>query len=247
MLQRWEEEQPILIELDELFVSRLDRVKDRVVYAMGISVRSDQLNALRRSCASQLDAVKGYEGAGHISLCYVDGRFREQAEQFVSWHQHDFRGSRFELRTITLRPPRDDPIGAIEIVIPSLQQPQIIPEIIPQMTPLVVDVVTEKSIAVVLQGTISGRWGTATKYFISDGVRFLSNSRVLNLLGSSSDDDEGSALRMKLADALQSLPALFWECKPGVALSVAFLSSRHIIFLSLTTNNVLSICDCSSQ
>lgn len=52
-----------------------------------------------------MGALVGYEGAGHISLCYIHGRYLNEAKAFVEAHSHTFTDRIVDIQTIAVISP----------------------------------------------------------------------------------------------------------------------------------------------
>jgi len=97
---------PLQIEVRELFCQRVDRIKDAEVYCIGVGFASESLRALKDAWTSEEQAERRqthvpYDSEGHVSLVYVRGECRQQAESFVEQHRSGMQGGSLTLDHIT--------------------------------------------------------------------------------------------------------------------------------------------------
>lgn len=100
----------ITITFGDFFLSKVERIKDKEIYCVGVKLISPELSTVRTECASQLcdetlpeDAVRGYPGAGHISLAYFTASWRGEAEKLVEMLKETFGSPTFPLTEISVR------------------------------------------------------------------------------------------------------------------------------------------------
>lgn len=97
-----EENSEVVVTLGNLFVSRVERIEDKEIYAIGIELASESFNRLRKRCRDSINAEMGYEGPGHISICYVLASEAESSRLLVEQNLRIFNGYTFPLHQIEL-------------------------------------------------------------------------------------------------------------------------------------------------
>eukprot|EP00455_Lapot_gusevi_P024154 TRINITY_DN2507_c0_g1_i3.p1 TRINITY_DN2507_c0_g1~~TRINITY_DN2507_c0_g1_i3.p1 ORF type:complete len:197 (-),score=32.64 TRINITY_DN2507_c0_g1_i3:259-849(-) len=104
--------QPALeLALDYSYFHRVERLQQDV-WALGFALmdtkaeeESSEFRKFRERCASSLsgEAQIPYAGPGHISVCYVDGRYKDQAAEVLCEAARQMHGTRFWVREVCLK------------------------------------------------------------------------------------------------------------------------------------------------
>lgn len=100
----------ITITFGNFFLSKVERIRYKGIYCIGVELISPELSTMRTECAGQLcdetipkDKVRGYPGAGHISLAYVTASWKGEAEKLVEMQNEMFGSPTFPLTEISVR------------------------------------------------------------------------------------------------------------------------------------------------
>ena len=99
---------PLKVQFGQLFLSEVGRIRHKSIYCIGLEVKSGSFGQLRRECSTALGATNGYEGAGHVSLCYVEAAYLDIAEKFVQALQGGLDGWELDLNCILVTSPTGD-------------------------------------------------------------------------------------------------------------------------------------------
>lgn len=123
----------ITVTFGDLFLSKVERIKEDEIYCVGIELISSELSAVRTECANQLcdesipeDKVRGHPGAGHISLAYVTASWKGKAEKFVEMKKNMFRSQTFLLSEISVKENKTGMQHAITLINPTNSQGELI-------------------------------------------------------------------------------------------------------------------------
>lgn len=105
--QLWEQEshEDLRLIFGELFLQRVNRIKDKAVFCIGVAMTSESFGHFRRLCADAVRGDQGHVGCGHISLLYVEECHLSTAQRYLETHKRDLCGMSFEVKSITLRTP----------------------------------------------------------------------------------------------------------------------------------------------
>jgi len=84
--------QPVHVSVGDLFCEAVNRITDAEVYCIGVSLQSAGLRSLKTSWCSEEPEERRkdhvpYDTDGHISLAYILGQHREDAQRFVAEHR----------------------------------------------------------------------------------------------------------------------------------------------------------------
>lgn len=98
---------PFYMEVENIFLSHVDRIKEDEVYAIGIKLRSPGLRVLKdnwlslyASEARQLHDPYGEKGDGHITIAYIQALEYNNAKTLVEENQEFFQGTNVKIESI---------------------------------------------------------------------------------------------------------------------------------------------------
>ena len=74
---------PIKVSLGKVVLEKVQRITSADIYAFAVPIISPELRALRERCMKEVGGAVPYESAGHISIAYIDGKYKVEAAKLL--------------------------------------------------------------------------------------------------------------------------------------------------------------------